>query len=239
MTTPQARLDADVASLAAAIAAEVDALKAQPTAADLDFTHLEGLLEQVKASVPVAPKSAAELVPALQPVTPAGPVQIPVTAQTNPAPGANVNAAPAPSPVDTGAPATDAATAAPAPVNTPTSSVPSASVPTATAPVEAAPVAEVEKPGEAPDGDKDADDAVKAPATATTPAASTVSPESKPAGKPLYEYTGVNAPSLTDWAVAPVKTSDGKTLYTFDGDTAGGKPTGASADWQSYTGPTA
>ena len=68
---------------------------------------------------------------------------------------------------------------------------------------------------------------------------SPVVPVTPPAAKPLYEYTGTGTPDTTVWTQSPLKSTDGKTLYTFGADVAGGQPTGADPTWVVYTGPTA
>jgi hypothetical protein len=90
-----------------------------------------------------------------------------------------------------------------------------------------------------------------APASAaSSPAAPTAAaPDTAPTGltgttatKPLYTYVGAAAAAIdnTVWIPAPVQTQEAtpRALYTFSGDTAGGAPTGQSADWSPYTGPT-
>lgn len=59
-----------------------------------------------------------------------------------------------------------------------------------------------------------------------------------PADKPLYVHASTNAFDPSSWPTASVNTDAGQQLYTFVNDTAGGQPTGASAEWIVYSGAT-
>jgi hypothetical protein len=76
--------------------------------------------------------------------------------------------------------------------------------------------------------------------TATTSlTAATTAAETPPAAPALPLYTHVGSePIGASWTLAAVQTTAGEALYTFSGDTAGGQPTGASAEWAVYTGAT-
>lgn len=59
-------------------------------------------------------------------------------------------------------------------------------------------------------------------------------------GMPLYTFHGDDSHVIPDdvWPLADVATEDGAALYHYADDTAGEPPTGASATWQPYDGPT-
>jgi hypothetical protein len=70
----------------------------------------------------------------------------------------------------------------------------------------------------------------------------TTTPPVATATLPLYVFAGAAGTAIdtTQWTLAGVETTDTppRALYTFSGDTAGGTPTGGSAEWVVYTGTT-
>lgn len=78
------------------------------------------------------------------------------------------------------------------------------------------------------------------PAEATTGGGQHAAPDDGPESKPLYKHIGTDPIDATAWPAADLTAADdGAQLYTYSGDTPGGEPAGASAEWQVYTGPTA
>jgi hypothetical protein len=55
-------------------------------------------------------------------------------------------------------------------------------------------------------------------------------------GKSLYTYSGSGPVDTSFWTPSSLVGAAGETLYTFANDTSGGAPTGASPEWQVYTG---
>ena len=76
------------------------------------------------------------------------------------------------------------------------------------------------------------------PAPAPTPPAPAAGPD-----KPVYQHATTAPVNAEQWPAsgfetAPTDGSAPQPLYFFSGDSVGGQPTGASAEWTVYTGPT-